>query len=129
MSLQSKIKFFKQEVKRYIDLFGLYDWELYFDKEKSPDCRASCIVDSNPQGEASRIVTICYDEDWLKEENDLKQISKTAYHEVNELLLSKLREFSTNREIYVSHREVDDEVHRIIRIFENRIFDKIYEKV
>ncbi len=120
MKLNQLIMFFKKEVNRFLEFHGLVDYEIYFEKEEDITNRASCSVQS-----PNRIATFRYEENWLKETNDLNDISKTCYHEVLELLFSKLRDFAVNREITVTQREVDDEVHKIIRILENKYFEKI----
>ena len=120
MTLKQKIKFFKKEVNRFLEFHGLIDYDVYFDKEGEIENKASCTA-QNP----NRIATFRYEEGWLKEENDLSEISRTCYHEVLELLLSNLRELASDREIVVNKREVDNEVHKIIRILENKYYDKI----
>jgi hypothetical protein len=120
MTLKQKIKFFITEVNKFMQIHSLLNYEVFFDESDNPDCRASCdMPDSNRQ------TTICYNKEWLLLENDLNEISKTAYHETLELLLSKLRLIATDRSIYYSAVQVDDEIHRIIRLLENIYFDKI----
>jgi hypothetical protein len=129
MTLKTKIKFFKEEVNYWIDYFGFYDWELDFEEETDENNRASLATGSNnKEFDSDRIATIFYEKGWLKEENNKKQIAKISFHEVIELMLSKLRDFSINRSTYISEREVDDEIHRIVKIMENKVFDKLYKE-
>jgi hypothetical protein len=118
MTLKQKIDYFIKEATRFIELHGLHNYCVYFEEEtENLDCRANCeMPDSNRQ------LTIGYSTSWLKKENDLTEISKVAYHEVLELLFSKLREMASNRLIIV---QVDDEIHKLIRLMENLYFDKL----
>jgi hypothetical protein len=120
MTLKQKINFFKSEAKRFIAIHGLINYAVFFDSDENPECRASCeMPDSNRQ------LTIGYNETWLRQTDDCDEISKTAYHEVIELLLAKLRLMASEKESYYSNVMIDEEIHRIIRLLENIYFDKI----
>jgi len=125
MTLNKKINFFKNETRRFMDFFGLHNWDITFAIEEDSDNEASCWSSSIEDLNSNRTITIAYEVEWLKQENNLKVISKTAFHEVMEIMLMKLRLFAENKTLLVTEREIDDEVHNIIRIFENRIFDKL----
>jgi len=113
------IKFFEDEVYRFIDMFGLNDWEVYVDETEDNDIKGELVFD---ELDSNRTVMIFYSSSWLKDEKNKDEISKTAFHEVMELLLVKLRGYSNNKEFLISYREIDEEVHRIIRTLENVVF-------
>lgn len=123
-SSEQKIKFFEKEVLRFINIFGLNDWEIYIEEEDDDaDIKGLLICDDMS---SNRIATIRYSIYWINGQ-DLtdEEITKTAFHEVMELLLTKLRGYSNNKEILISEREVDEEIHRIIRTMENTILKLI----
>jgi len=51
-----------------------------------------------------------------------KEIRRCAFHEVCELLLGNLRDIAGSR--FILEREIDEQVHIIIRTLENVIFEK-----
>ncbi|MFA6091033.1 MAG: hypothetical protein WC774_04650 [Candidatus Gracilibacteria bacterium] len=120
------IELFKKYVKFYIEYFGLIGYELDIESQIKPDVRASCywheLKDHNEGG--GQIATISYSESWIGYETK-EGIKKTAFHEVMELFLAKLRDFSKNTKFIIPDFIVDDEVHRIIRIMENKILPLI----
>jgi len=128
MTLQQKIQFFTNEVQYYIEYFGLIDWKLFVneinevEKEKESLC-ATCYV-----GEIeNRNVVISYNKEWIEEENCLQTISRVAFHEVMELMLSRLNGFASTRDFYVSEAMIIEEIHKIIRTMENKVFKLINE--
>lgn len=129
MTLQQKIQFFTNEVQYYIEYFGLVDWKLFvneIDKEeviKEKELCATCYVGDIE----NRTVAISYNKDWIDEENCLKTISQVAFHEVMELMLSKLNAFSNSREFFIPESIITEEIHKIIRTLENKVF-KIINK-
>jgi hypothetical protein len=131
MNLKSKIKFFKDASNWFISYFGLYDWEVNFRKDENPNNRASCTTNriSNNEVSTARMSTLSYEENWLKQEDNLKEIAKACFHEVMELNFSKLKNFAYLKDTHISEREIDDEIHRIIKLFENRVFDKLYKEL
>lgn len=124
MTPKQKINFFKKVSQKFISYFGLYNWETYFKKETEIDNRASCETQID-----AKIAKIFYDEDYLKEEQDLDEIAKTSFHEIMEIILSELREMASNRDTNYTEREIEEKTHTIIKIFENRVFDKIWKEI
>lgn len=125
----NKIQLFKNSVKKYIDYFGLWEYEYYIlKKEKDSDNRASVntwSLKERPQG-SGFIATFYYNKHWLSDKETCKEeIDKVAFHEIIELLFIKLREWSQNNKFYISEYQIDEEIHRIIRRFENKVWEKI----
>jgi hypothetical protein len=130
MTKQQKISFFKAEVKRFIKYFGLYDYEIIFDEQKNEDARATTYFyyyDDRNNADAQN-VDVCWSKEWIESNLTKKEISKTAFHEVLEIMLYKLQELARCRNIIVTKLEVKQEKHRIIRILENTIFEIILDK-
>lgn len=123
MTTDQKIKYFISECKRFIDFFGLHDWQIYYEPHDDEGARAMCTTDMMTGDGCGMIARISWSPDWIKDkETDKYELSVCAFHEVIELMFSFIRDYAMNRNIYISHREVDNEIHRIIRRFENKVF-------
>lgn len=126
--MKRNIKMFKKYVRYYIDIFNLHNWEVVISEGESDTSSASCLwwsIDDYPNG-CGQIASIYYDKNWIKNKKlKRSEISRTAFHEVIELLLSKLRDYSENTEKVISSYEIDNEIHNIIRIMENKILPLI----
>ena len=61
-------------------------------------------------------------EDWDGLEKTDRELDKTAFHEVCEVLLLRIRYLAGKREF--SYDELDGEIHSIIRILTAKIFEK-----
>lgn len=128
MTLNNKIKFFKNEIKYWINYFGLHNYSIIFDTEDDENNCACCIPNSIKELNSERMITFTYSKSWVKDEDDLNEISRIAFHEIFELLLLRLRMFAENKKVLVNDREIDDEVHSIIRVMENKVFTKLYRR-
>ena len=129
--LKRNIKYFKKQVSKAVDLFGLYSYQFTIISQDSTDARASNYYHSLEQRSRSdpRSYTIAYTVRWLEDEHTTKEdIKRTAYHEVLETMFSNLREYSNNIDYLVTSREVDSEIHKIVRTFENLILPLIEER-
>ena len=126
MTTDQKIKYFVSECQRFIDFFGLYEWQIYFDQHEDDTARAMCSTIGITDNESGNGLTTClsYSMAWIIEAKK-DEISICAFHEVMELMLSQLRDFAVNSEFIITQREIDDEVHRVIRRFENKIYPLI----
>lgn len=123
-----RIKLLIEECNRIISYFGLYEWRVYFQyDEQIKEYTAYCEV-YTPKSNAEsdhQLAGIFYSTDWIMDEDTKDEdILATAFHEIMELLLMKLRRFAENTSLVISEREIDTEIHRIIRIFENRIYKR-----
>ena len=105
---------FQKECGKWIDYFGLKDWEIKFTHEELGGNRASCWSDY-----PGKLSTIDLNREW--ESNPQKnEIKFVAFHEVAELLIAPLRTMAYAR--YVTEDEVSVANHYIIRTLENSIF-------
>jgi len=107
-------KEFKAECERWVDYFGLKDWEIVYRSESDDECRGSCASDNT-----SRIAVIGLGKTFgdTPEKNEIKRV---AFHEVCELLLSPLRLYGEER--FTTESAMASSRHNIIRTLENTIF-------
>jgi hypothetical protein len=125
-SKDKKIKYFKNRVNYYFfDIFHLQFFELNIEEQVDPDVRASTFWHNIDEG--SNMINICYSIDWIENKNlTYTEIDKVAFHEVCEALLSEVQQLMTYR--FISKKDIPNAIHRIIRILENTIFEKIKDK-
>jgi len=123
MTKAVKVKLFKDSITKYIDFFSLHEWEIYFEEDDEKGTIASTRWH---EMNGAQNVIFSWGKDWIEDKTTTKEeIYKASFHEVLELLLAKLRDFSSNTTKKISKREVDTEVHRVIRIMENKVFKLI----
>ena len=113
---------FKEEAKKWIDTFGLKDWDVTFDFSLLENSRAECCV--NWHGKAALITLGQFPRGEMTQED----VRKSAFHEVCELLLSDMEFTALNEEILHAERKLMTEVarHAVIRRMENSIFKNHY---
>ena len=115
LKFEKRVRFFEKEVFRFLKMFNLMNYDVSVDAQIKESALASCYADST-----NNKVNICYSQDWLWNNNTTnKEITKTAFHEVMELFLIRLRDFSENVSMPRTPDCVDREVHNIIRVLEN----------
>ena len=103
-------KFFKERTEKWIDLFGLTDWEYRIVQAKDEDDYMAWVRYSVE----IRKATICLAEEWPDDhEVTLNQLDQSALHEVCELLLADIRYLATER-YSTTEAQIHQEVHRII---------------
>jgi hypothetical protein len=113
-------KLFCDEIRKFIDIFGLVGWEVYFEHKQYLSTElAVCITDQ--QG---RTCTISLAPKWVALKPTDLEVRKAAFHEVCELLLSRLNRFAKDRFIHES--QIDEESHNIIRILERVLWEKYH---
>jgi hypothetical protein len=115
---------FKTECEKWIGIFGLLGWKFYFqhkdDKELDGNTIAYCVF---PQDAEDRYLTI-----GLSVNIDTPvpvtryDILRSAFHEVMEGLLYKIQDLAKDR--YVKPAEIREEIHNLIRILEEVIFER-----
>ena len=107
---------FIYECNRWIEFFGLYGWNVfYYFEELDEYCFANCTCDLGGRVCAIRLNTKFPEQDY-----SVINLKKTAFHEVCEMLFSRI--VTINNARYVGSDEIGEEVHNLIRIFENKLF-------
>ena len=111
---------FKTECQKWIEIFGLKNWQINYVHKKLENARArtrfNCV---------GGIATIFLNTNWSEEasyEFDVNDVRRSAFHEICELLLGRLNDMVVQR--YALHEaDTEEEIHRIIRILENVLWD------
>ncbi len=119
-STRYHFKYFVMSCKKWIKYFGLHRFEVFFEHENVQDSRA-CVRHKT----VGKIATISLSVDWPGYKIiSNEELDKVAFHEILELLLSRLSSMCRG---YVAYHEsaVDEEIHVIIRTLENTLFEKI----
>ena len=112
-------KLFQAECEKWLSFFGLYEWSVRYAHRNNNGCYAMCECDHE-----GKVCVFSLSTSFLVPEYGIiKQIKKSAFHEVCELLLSKMRLLADSRSI--QPHEVTEEIHRLIRIFENTILENL----
>lgn len=117
---EEHFELFKAEIRKWIEEFGLKDYQLHFLLEKIDDraeIRYNCV-----SGIAVFVLSTEWDEvddSWL----NVDAIKRTGFHEVCELLLGRLVNMA-DRRYDITEVGIEKETHRIIRILENVLWTK-----
>lgn len=113
---KAHFEIFKQEFRRWVEILGLKDWELFFEHDDKKN-RASVSYNI-----VSKIATVYLGNNWthIKAITDY-DLSRVAFHEACELMLGRLMEVGRSR--YVSEVEFEEAGHDIIRRLENSFFE------
>lgn len=110
---------YKKECLKWIKVFGLLDWEPYFDhNEKVTESTARCSFNHE-----SKNVTFTLFQDWEGEIISCETINMCAFHEVMELLLCKMTSLCHER--FITENEIQEATHAIIRRLENVVYPKL----
>ena len=109
---------FKAEAQKWIDLFGLKDWDVTFDFSHLENSSAECFVNWHAK---CALITLGQ---FPRGEVTQDDVRRSAFHEVCELLLSDMEFTALNEEIPHSERKLMTEVarHAVIRRLENSVF-------
>ncbi len=117
----TEFNLFKKEVKKWLKIFGVKDYDVYFLFENLyDDTWASCAVDTEAHSTIFRYNTKI-DEDLIQYHTN-ERINKTALHEVLELIFNTIDEKAKYR--YIKEDEIDTERHRLIELFCNVLIER-----
>ena len=104
---------FKKLCQKYINYFGLHDFHVGYEMEDQEEGVACNYYLSR---EGGQVVTLALNSSFEFSPENLKL---TAKHEIIEaLVLGKIRDMLLN---YYSENVVDEEIHRVVRMLENKI--------
>jgi hypothetical protein len=117
-----EFEFFKKEVGWWVEYFGLYEWDWRVFHSKEEDDEGLAWVKAE---EISGIAAVYLAKGWGVDPITPKNLSRSAFHEVCEVLLAELDWLSRK---CVRDGKVDAATHRVIRRLENRIFEREYER-
>jgi len=113
---------YKKEVKRWLKVFGLVGWRVYFRHEDiGHDILGMCTYDLK-----ARNACFWINELWPETDPSVHNVKRTAFHEVCELLFARLNILAMSR--FVVEDEIEEERHNLIRKLETVVFEKDYKK-
>ncbi len=121
MTTKKDFEIFKEECEKWLDYFGLKDWNCYYYHEKLDKDDAQTIGSINDKQAVIKLNT-----EW-SEKDDGYELKKTAFHEVIEVLLIKLRCMAEGT-YPANEYTIDEECHSIIYRLTHTIFDKEEKK-
>ncbi len=113
---------FKQECEKWIEIFGIKDYEFHFEHSNYPGedsvgmCRRNCI---------SRISRLILSDKWPEDSMiDLtdENVRLTAFEEVCHVFLYGLK--SCARARFLTEEMIDESEHAIIKILQNVLYPK-----
>lgn len=110
-------KYFKECVNRWVDYFGLYNWDVNVHEEDDDYDGNLAETYSNVENKRADIYLIM---DWNDTEMTSHSLDETAFHEVLEVMLAEIRYIAGKRDIRFG--EIDSAIHNIIRILTAKIF-------
>ena len=111
---------FKKECQKWIKVFGILGWRFYFQHEDVyENSLAYCIFPNRIEDRVFTIgLTLNIDYDF-----SVLDFKRSAFHEVMESLLFRISYLAKAR--YLNSEDVDEEIHHLIRTFENAVFDHL----
>lgn len=115
---KAHFELFKKECWKWIEKFGLYDWQYYFFHEDWEDGNRATIK----YNVKSRAASINLSPIWNTPITNL-EVRRSAFHEVMEAMLGDLYLMGESREF--DEALFVGESHKIIRRLENVVFDKM----
>lgn len=121
MKFQNKhFKLFQKECQKWIDIFGLKGWTIYYSFENLENTFAECRCSYR-----GRVATLVLSKNGYSYKEHLtaeQSVKKSALHECLELLLSPLGDIAEDRTWCAA--EYEKEKHCVIRTFENLLLEQ-----
>lgn len=122
---KKQYEIFKTECQKWIDYFGLKNWQVYYRHTKIEGARAQASFNC-----VGGIVTLTLNTDWNELSRDFvcdENVRKSAFHEVCEIMFGRMDDMVGQR-FGLIEEDVTEEIHRLIRILENTIFKDVMSK-
>lgn len=111
-------EFFQEECLKWVEVFGLRNWEIAFKHEKYDDSNYATTQYNWVSGWANIYLEV----DWGKDHPVTKaELKRTALHEVLEIVLAPL--YALTQEEGIFPRRAEGAAHDIIRRMENVFFN------
>jgi len=117
---EDQFEIFKQECAKWVDFFGLKNWQIHYLFKQIQNNRAEVTYDI-----VGGIATITLNKSWVEMDPSLvndRAIKKTAFHEICELFLCRLG-YMVNQRYGLIYPDVEEEIHKIIRTLENVVWE------
>ena len=108
---------FQRECEKWIMRFGLLGWRFYYQHKDIEERQlAYCLYPDDPQ---DRVFTLGLTLN-LEGDYPMIDIKRTAFHEVMEAFLYKMKYLAQAR--YVQPEEIHEETHNLVRTLENVVW-------
>lgn len=110
-------EFFKAAVRKEIERFHIYEWEIHLDHRALEDDDSAAVCSANYNG---KVATITLNKDWGEADVTEDELRNTAMHEVLELLLAPMHilakhsEFGSSQKDLLLTHEGHTLIHRLI---------------
>jgi len=117
---KKQFEIFKNECKKWIDYFGLKNWQFYYRHTKVEEGRAQANFDC-----VNGIATLTLSTYWNELSSDFlndKTVRRVAFHEVCEVMFGRINDMVGQRYGLIEE-DITEEIHRLIRILENTMFE------
>jgi len=118
MKKKYPFKHFKTCIKRWVNFFGLHNWDVNVHRDKDGYDGNLAETLCNVENKRADIYLIM---DWNGTEMTKYSLNETAFHEVLEVMLAEIRYIAGRRDIRFG--EIDSAIHSIIRILTAKIFE------
>ena len=118
-----QFELFKEECEKWIKFFGLKGWRVDYRHGKTTD-GARADVGANV---VARVATIRLAKKWRTGKPTNDKVKKSAFHEVCELLLFRLKYLAMDR--CTNDDEIAEESHCIIRMLENSVYSQLTKAI
>lgn len=113
---------FKDESEYWIRFFGCLGWRIDYEHAT---LLAESLAEYNSDIEG-RCALITMNKEFPEISYNKKEIRRTGFHEIVEIMFSRLISLAIDRS--ATKQEIIEAKHELIRIFENSIFEVMYEK-
>lgn len=123
MKKKDPLKLFEKYVKQWVDYFGLYFWDVNVHGDDEEDDGSLAYTMTNVNNKRADIYLVM---DWGDTEMTKDELNKTAFHEVIEVLLFKIRHIAGKRDIH--YDDIDGAIHEVIRILTAKIFETEHKR-
>ncbi|MHB1000466.1 MAG: hypothetical protein ACYC27_14600 [Armatimonadota bacterium] len=110
---------FQKEFNRWVEIFGLKQWEVIFTNKPDDDGRAGVDWEIPSYIVKVNLSTIWYGYDDPVSDDEIRI---SAFHEACELLLAPIHACMSRR--YLMKHEVEEELHVLIRTLENTMYER-----
>ena len=110
---------FKKECQKWIEIFGLKNWEVNYYHKKDSNKNTLAWTSYNYEG---RVVNVYLNTEWRNKDLSEYEFKKSGFHEAIEILLYPIRYIGECRYVQGAF-EIDIAIHDVIRILENVLWE------
>jgi len=121
VTTKADFELYKKEADKWVDFFQLRSWHVNYDHAEPPDDLDGCWGWCETAWK-DRVCTLGLSLDWKESKVTKERIKIMAFHEVCELLLSRLRIEALVDVSEVRRDEIIEQTHAIIRRLEHAVF-------